>query len=101
MQLEAGYGCLFRRQYLKHRGRYVYGDFIVSKHKKFTAAYRCISCHVVGLAILRCIFTIYGAFDDPEMTLKQALQRSKKTIIRTVIVICASSFVSWVNSFYK
>lgn len=56
---------------------------------------------IVGLAILRCIFTIYGAFDDPDMTFKQALQRSKKTIIRSVLVICASSVVSWVNSFYK
>ena len=55
----------------------------------------------VVLAIVRCMVTIRSAFDDPEMTLKQALQRSKKTIIRTVIVFCASSFVSWVNSFYK
>lgn len=52
-------------------------------------------------AVLRCILIFYGAYEDPELGFKEALKKARKQIFRMIIVICVSSFVSWVNSFYK
>lgn len=52
-------------------------------------------------SILRCLLIFYGAYQDPDFGFKEALNKSRKQVFRMIIVICISSFVSWVNSFYS
>ena len=64
-----------------------------------------LAAWVAGLvsagATFRCLLIFYDAYQDPDFGFKEALKKSRNQVFRMLIVICISSIVSWVNSYYK